>query len=112
MENKQIISGDQELRIAHRVGGLVQPNSGGTKFGGGDILTDLFLIEAKTPFTPKSSFSIRYDWIMKAQEQAFEQGKLSAVLAFQFTPYGNNYYILNEHDFIEYVNFKEERYDD
>lgn len=112
MENKQVISTNQELRIAHRVGGYVQSNSGGTKFGGGDILTDLFLIEAKTPFTPKSSFSIRYDWIMKAQEQAFEQGKLSSVLAFQFQPYGNNYYILNEHDFIEYVNFKEGRYDD
>lgn len=112
MENKQVISKDQELRIAHRVGGSVQSNSGGTKFGGGDILTDMFLIEAKTPLTPKASFSIRYDWIMKAQEQAFEQGKLSAVLAFQFMPYGNNYYILNEHDFIEYVNFKEGTYDD
>lgn len=112
MNNKQIISSNQELHIAYKIGGEVQPNSGGTKFGGGDVLTNNFLIEAKTPLTSKLSFSIRHEWLMKAQEQAYEQGRIHAVLAFQFQPYGNNYYVLNENDFIDYVNWKEGRYDD
>ncbi len=86
----------QEKRIARNLGGKIQPASGGTKFGGGDIHTKHFLIEAKTVLTKKDSFSIKLDWLNKAKEQMFEQGKIRYSLAFQFEPHGNNYYIIDE----------------
>lgn len=99
----------QEKHIAKVTGGKVQSNSGGTKFGGGDIHTNKFLIEAKTPMSLRSSFSIKLDWIIKMNEQAFEQGKEGAVLAFRFDPdNGNDFYVLNEQQFLEYLMYKED----
>ena len=76
----------QEKHIAKVTGGRVQSNSGGTKFGGGDVHTDKFFIEAKAPTSDKKSFSIKEDWLYKMREQAFEQGKEESVLAFRFHP--------------------------
>ena len=101
-------SDKQEQHIAKVTGGKVQSNSGGTKFGGGDVHTDKFFIEAKTPTKEQTSFSIKKDWITKLQEQTFEQGKEEGALAFQFEPCGKNYYVLNERQFLEYLKFKEE----
>ena len=50
-------SDKQEKHIALVTGGKVQSNSGGTRFGGGDVHTEKFLIEAKTPTKQQSSFS-------------------------------------------------------
>lgn len=104
-------SDKQEQHIAKVTGGKVQSNSGGTKFGGGDVHTDKFFIEAKTSMSIKQSFSIKKDWMKKLQEQAFEQGKECGVLAFQFEPYGKNYYVLDERQFLEYLNYKENKED-
>ena len=101
-------SDKQEKHIAKVTGGKVQSNSGGTKFGGGDVHTDKFFIEAKTPTKSQTSFTIKKEWIDKMQEQTFEQGKECGVLAFQFEPYGKNYYVLNEQQFLEYLRYKEE----
>ena len=101
-------SDKQEKHISKVTGGKVQSNSGGTKFGGGDVHTDKFLIEAKTSMSVKQSFSIKKDWLNKLQEQTFEQGKEEGVLAFQFEPYGKNYYVLTEQQFLEYLKYKEE----
>ena len=46
-------SDKQERHIAKVTGGKVQSNSGGTKFGGGDVHTDKFFIEAKTSTSVK-----------------------------------------------------------
>ena len=98
----------QEKHIARITGGKVQSNSGGTKFGGGDVHTDTFFIEAKTSTSRKLSFSIKKEWITKMQEQAFEQGKQDAVLAFRFDPQEQtDYYVLNERQFLEYLQYKE-----
>ena len=97
----------QEKHIAKVTGGKVQSNSGGTKFGGGDVHTDKFLIEAKTSTSVKQSFSIKKDWLKKLKEQTFEQGKECGVLAFQFEPCGKNYYVLTEQQFLEYLRYKE-----
>lgn len=91
----KIVSEEQEQYIARLLHGKVQPASGGTKFGGGDVHTKSFLIEAKTPTNDKKSFSIKQDWIEKAREQAFEQGKTHWALAFQFQPDGANYFVIN-----------------
>lgn len=101
-------SDKQEKHIAKITGGKVQSNSGGTKFGGGDVHTDKFFIEAKTPTKNQTSFSIKKDWIEKMNEQAYEQGKHEAVLAFRFDPdTDNDLYILSQRQFLEYLDFKE-----
>ena len=102
-------SDKQEKHIAKVTGGRVQSNSGGTKFGGGDVHTDKFLIEAKTSMSVKQSFSIKKDWLNKLQEQTFEQGKECGVLAFRFNPNSLlDWYVLDERQFLEYLRYKEE----
>ena len=105
-------SDKQEKHIAKVTGGKVQSNSGGTRFGGGDVHTEKFFIEAKTPAIERKSFTIMRDWIIKMREQAYEQGKEEAVLAFRFDPDKNNdLYILSEKQFLEYLKYKEEESD-
>ena len=100
----------QEKHIAKLTDGKVQSNSGGTKFGGGDVHTNKFFIEAKTPTKEQKAFSIKKDWIDKMQEQAFEQGKEESVLAFRFSPNDKeDFYVLNEKQFLEYLRYKEEQ---
>ena len=98
----------QENHIAKVTGGKVQSNSGGTKFGGGDVHTDKFFIEAKTPTKEKQSFSIKRDWMTKIKEQTFEQGKERWALAFTFDPAKQeNFYVISENEFLEYLAYKE-----
>lgn len=88
-------SASQENDIARLLGGRVQSNSGGTRFGGGDVLTAQFFIEAKTPTKEQTSFSIKREWVHKMKEQAFEQGKYHSALAFRFDPDGEDYFVIN-----------------
>ena len=101
-------SDKQEKHIAKVTGGKVQSNSGGTKFGGGDVHTDKFFIEAKTPTKEQTSFTIKKEWINKMIEQAYEQGKEESVLAFRFDPdKDNDLYVLSQRQFLEYLRYKE-----
>ena len=88
-------SSNQEKQLAYKLGGKVTPNSGGTKFGGGDVLLDDWLIEAKTSMKSQNSFTIKKEWIEKAAEQAFEQNKNNSTLAFRFAPDGPDYFIID-----------------
>lgn len=102
-------SDKQEKHIAKVTGGKVQKNSGGTKFGGGDVHTNKFLIEAKTPTKEQTSFTIKKEWIIKMREQAYEQGKEESVLAFRFDPnIDTDLYVLSQRQFLEYLKFKED----
>lgn len=102
----------QEKYIAKITGGKVQSNSGGTKFGGGDVHTKHFLIEAKTPTREQTSFTIKKEWMDKMRMQAFEQGKQQSVLAFKFSPWEDkNYYVLDEAQFLLFLEYMEENYD-
>ena len=102
-------SDKQEKHIAKVTGGKVQSNSGGTKFGGGDVHTNKFFIEAKTPTKEQTSFTIKKEWITKMREQAYEQGKEEAVLAFRFDPNTcEDLYVLSERQFLDYLRYKEE----
>lgn len=102
-------SDKQEKHIAKVTGGRIQSNSGGTKFGGGDVHTDKFFIEAKTPTKEQTSFTIKKEWITKMREQAYEQGKEESVLAFRFDPNtDNDLYVLSQRQFLEYLRFKEQ----
>lgn len=97
----------QENDIARLLNGRVQSNSGGTRFGGGDVLTKQFFIEAKTPTQDRVSFSIKKEWIDKMREQAFEQGKYHHALAFRFSPDGDDYFVINSRLMRELVKYLE-----
>lgn len=99
---------DQEKSIAKMVGGRVQSNSGGTITGGGDVHTQSILIEAKTPMSPRSSFSVKEEWLKKAAEQAFEQNKPHYSLAFRFSPDGCDYFVISSRLFSQLVSMLEE----
>ena len=101
-------SSKQEKQIAKMVGGWTQSNSGGTRFGGGDVHTATMLIEAKTPTTEKSTFSIKKEWLDKAREQAFEQNKTSYALAFRFGPDEPDFFVIDAKLFKELINYLEE----
>lgn len=98
----------QEKQIAKKLKGKTQSNSGGTRFGGGDVHTKSFFIEAKCHVKETSSFAIKKEWLKKAKEQAFEQGKSNWVLAFRYSEDSEDYYVLPENEFEEYVNLKED----
>lgn len=87
----------QENDIARWLNGKVQSNSGGTRFGGGDVHTNSFFIEAKTPTTSKNSFSIKKEWIDKIKQQAYEQNKLYNALAFRFDPDEDDYFVIDKY---------------
>ena len=109
MNTTRDYSDKQEKHIAKVTGGKVQKNSGGTKFGGGDVHTNKFLIEAKTPTKEQTSFTIKKEWIIKMREQAYEQGKEESVLAFRFDPnIDTDLYVLSQRQFLEYLKFKED----
>lgn len=97
----------QERQIAKLLDGKVQSNSGGTRFGGGDVQTKCFLIEAKTPVKCQSSFSVKRQWLDKMKEQCFEQGKIHCSLAFRFEPDGDDYFIIDSRLMRDLVNFLE-----
>lgn len=89
-------SKQQEKKVAKAVGGKRQPNSGATPFYKGDVITDQFLIEAKTKTTDCKSFTIKEDWLLKNEEEAFAMNRDSA-LCFDFGPSANKrYYIISE----------------
>lgn len=105
----------QEKQIAKLIKGRVQANSGGTKFGGGDVLTENVFVEAKTQVTDKDSFSIKKEWLVKAAEQSFEQRKDCYALAFRFGPEQPDYFVIDARtfkalvDMYDYVNHVGER---
>ena len=89
----------QEKKIAKAVGGRRQANSGATAFQKGDVITDQFLIEAKTKTKDCKSFTVKEDWLLKNEEEAFAMGRESA-LCFDFGPSANRrYYVISERQF-------------
>lgn len=92
---KKEASHKQEKEIAKFLGGKVQSGSGGTAFGGGDVHTDTFLIEAKTTTYHRNQIQLREDWLLKMYHQAFEQRKPHAALAVRFDPNGQDFYLIS-----------------
>jgi len=92
-------SKQQEKKIAKAVDGKRQANSGATAFQKGDVITDQFLIEAKTKTKDCKSFTVKEDWLLKNEEEAFAMNRESA-LCFDFGPSANKrYYVISERQF-------------
>jgi len=89
-------SKQQEKKVAKRLDGKRQANSGATAFQKGDVITDQFLVECKTKTKDSKSFTIKEDWLLKNEEEAFAMNRDSA-LCFDFGPSANKrYYIISE----------------
>lgn len=90
-------SSRQEKKVAKKLGGKQVANSGAPAFVAGDIITDQFLIECKTKTKDCSSFTIKEDWLLKNEEEAFAMGKNNSALCFDFGPSANKrYYVISE----------------
>lgn len=89
----------QENKIAETLGLKRTPNSGATLFQKGDVAGEDVLIECKTLTKQQKSHTIKKEWLEKNQVEAFSRGKSLSALAFDFGD-GENYYILNEQDFL------------
>lgn len=111
MENKYA-SVVQEKHIEKITGGWRPTNSGGTKYEAGDVLTDIFFIEAKTTTKEKESFAIKKEWLEKMDFQCFSVGRTIPVLAFRFAPDAKmDYYVLPEYAMIDYMRLKEKEFE-
>lgn len=98
-ENKKptrYYSKKQETNISKKFNGKRQPNSGATKFKKGDVALDNVLIECKTKTSKSDSIKINKEWIIKNKSEALFMGKDYSVIAFNFGPNEENYYIINE----------------
>lgn len=105
--NTRKYSNKQEKTISKHLNGRQQINSGATPFYKADVITKYLLIEAKTTTTKKESFAIKKEWITKLNREKLSMRKDYGVLAFNYEPNGENYYVVNE-DFIkEFVAMKE-----
>jgi hypothetical protein len=105
-------SKQQEERIAKAINGKRVANSGATVWSKGDVRTkdDLFLIEAKTHTELREQFTIKRDWILKNEEEAFQMGKRYSALAIDFGD-GENHYLISEKLFLELLNYLREESD-
>lgn len=108
MRPTRYYSNRQEKKVAKAVGGRKTANSGATPFSKGDVTTDQFLIECKTKTKDCSSFTIKEDWLLKNEEEAFAMGKNNSALCFDFGPSANKrYYIISERLFEILKNYME-----
>ena len=92
-------SNKQEEYVANLLGGKKVPNSGATSFAKGDLVTDNWLFECKTTTKPKTSFSIKKDWIDKNFIERVEMGKPYSAIVHQYEEDGTNYFVLDETTF-------------
>ena len=97
----------QENTIAKSIGAKTTSNSGAARFTAGDVITNDFLIEAKTTTKPKESFSIKKEWITKNNLERMQLGKPYCALAFQFAPNSPNYYVIDEKLFKKLLEYME-----
>lgn len=102
-------SKQQEKKVAKAVNGKRTPNSGATNFSKGDVVTKEWLIECKTKTKDCSSFTIKEDWLLKNEEEAFAMGKSNSALCFDFGPGANKrYYVISERLFQMLQNYMQE----
>lgn len=87
----------QEKSVCEELGAYQQPNSGAGKFRKGDVVhkPTQTLIECKTCTSDKDSFSIKKEWIIKNREETKTQRLTNSVIAFNFGPEQENFYIID-----------------
>ena len=91
-------SDKQEKEVATVVNGVQTANSGAGKFTGGDVLAkkSSMLVECKCTMSEKESFSVKKEWFIKNKEEAFTQRVSNSVIAFNFGPGQDSYYVIDK----------------
>jgi len=102
-------SSRQEKKVAKAIGGKQTANSGATTFSKGDVRTDdnLFLLECKTHTEFRENFTVKHEWIDKNREEAFQMGKRYSALVLDWGD-GENHYLIDEHLFLELLDYLRE----
>jgi len=102
-------SSRQEKKVAKKLGGKQVANSGAPAFVAGDVVAEDWLIECKTKTKDSASFTIKEDWLLKNEEEAFAMGMNNSALCFDFGPSANKrYYVISERLFQYLQNYMEE----
>lgn len=101
MANKEatrVYSNLHESSVCSALNAYKQPNSGAGHWRKGDVRVPQasLLIECKCCMSPKESFSIKKEWIIKNKEEAWTQRLSNSALCFNFEPSGQNYYVIDE----------------
>lgn len=99
MKPTRYYSSKQEKYVADLLDGHKQASSGSTPYNKGDVITDNWLFECKTTTKPKTSFSIKKDWIDKNFIERVEMGKPYSAIVYQYEEDGTNYFVLDEATF-------------
>ena len=101
----RVFSKKQENDIAQTLGGRRTPNSGATPWSKGDVLTEQFLLEAKTKTTHSESIKINKEWFEKNKQEKAFMGKPHSAIVFNFGPGEENHYIIDEYLFQELLEY-------
>ena len=99
----------QETDIATATGGQRTPNSGATTWSKGDVLTEQFLLEAKTKTTHADSIKINKEWFEKNKQEMAFMGKPHSAIVFNFGPVEENHYIIDEYLFLELLEYLKDK---
>lgn len=95
-EATRYFSDMQEKSVCKELGGKQQSNSGAGLWRKGDVVVpEILLVECKCCMSPKTSFSVKKEWIEKNKEEAFSQRLPNSCIAFNFGPDEQNYYIID-----------------
>ena len=105
----RVFSKKQETAIAKATGGQRTPNSGATNWSKGDVLTEQFLLEAKTKTTHSDSIKINKEWFEKNRQEAAFMGKPHTAIVFNFGPGEDNHYIIDEYLFLELLEYLKDK---
>lgn len=98
----------QEKEVARVVDGKQTANSGATPFSKGDVRTENWLLECKTCCKEQASFSIKKEWLLKNEEEAFAMNKRHNALVFDFGDNDKRYYVVDEKTFVKLKNALDE----
>lgn len=98
MNNKstKYYSNKQEKNVAKVLGGRQVAGSGASIYSLGDVSLNKVLIECKTSTTEKGSYSVKREILEKISKEAKIMHKFFSILAFNFGPDTENYYVIDE----------------
>jgi len=97
-DSTRYFSTRQEESVCKVVNGHRTANSGAGLWNKSDVYNKeaSLCVECKTPMSEKNSFSIKKEWIEKNRKEAKDGRFENPVLAFNFEPDGENFFVIDE----------------
>lgn len=96
-------SSSQEKYVAEYLGVKRTPRSGGTVHAKGDLASPLALFECKTSMKESDSFTVKREWLVKMNQERFQDRKRFSFLVENFGGDGDkdNYVVMDLSTFKE-----------